>query len=171
MPYYNMNDMGVKSEAVSPLAEIQSIVGELMKFGLVTYYKGEGSKPHFHPNDEQFVFILEGQRMSILGDDERVVVGDVGSGDGAGRLVHRVLVDVGDHRLHVTGLGREVVELPACVGDGGARRLQLGLLDTGVGRDDGDLHAGSSRDGVFTSFVPACPPPQTSAGAPPVLAR
>ena len=73
MPYYNMNDMGVKSEAVSPLAEIQSIVGELMKFGLVTYYKGEGSKPHFHPNDEQFVFILEGQRMSILGDDERVV--------------------------------------------------------------------------------------------------
>ena len=73
MPYYNMNDMGVMSEAVSPLAEIQSIVGELMKFGLVTYYKGEGSKPHFHPNDEQFVFILEGQRMSILGDEERVV--------------------------------------------------------------------------------------------------
>ncbi len=73
MPYYNIHDLEKKREDVSPLAEIKSIVGELMKFGIVTYYKGEGSKPHYHPNDEQFVFILEGRRHSILGDEERIV--------------------------------------------------------------------------------------------------
>ena len=36
MPYYNIHDLEKKREDVSPLAEIQSVVGELMKFGIVT---------------------------------------------------------------------------------------------------------------------------------------
>ena len=37
MPYYNIQDLGKKREDVSPLAEIQSVVGELMKFGTITW--------------------------------------------------------------------------------------------------------------------------------------
>ncbi len=80
MPYYRLGDMEKIREDVSPLAEIQKVAGELMKAGLVRYRKGEFSRPHFHPNEEQFVYILEGKRYSILGDEERVV--------GPGDLLH-----------------------------------------------------------------------------------
>ena len=71
MPYYRLVDMEKICESMSPLAEIQRVKGELMKAGLVAYRKGEFSRPHYHPNDEQFVFVLEGKRYSILGDEER----------------------------------------------------------------------------------------------------
>ena len=44
-----------------------------MKVGVVTYLKGEGAPPHYHPNEEQFYLVLEGRRYVIVGDEERVV--------------------------------------------------------------------------------------------------
>ncbi|MCE2454117.1 MAG: cupin domain-containing protein, partial [Nitrospinae bacterium] len=38
------------------------------------------SRPHYHPNEEQFLFILEGRQWMIVGDEEGLVV--------AGDLVH-----------------------------------------------------------------------------------
>jgi quercetin dioxygenase-like cupin family protein len=80
MPFYNLVNLQKVREEMSPLAEIQRVKGELMKAGLVTYRKGEFARPHYHPNDEQFVFVLEGTRYSILGDEERLV--------GPGYLLH-----------------------------------------------------------------------------------
>lgn len=73
MPFYKIDELEKIREGVSPLAEIQKVVGEFMKVAIVTYYKGEGATPHFHPNDEQFVYVLEGQRASIVGDEEQIV--------------------------------------------------------------------------------------------------
>ena len=80
MPYYNLYGMEKLRENETPLAEIQKVKGELMKTGLVSYNQGGHPRPHFHPNEEQFVFILEGKRYSILGDEEKVV--------GPGDLLH-----------------------------------------------------------------------------------
>ena len=54
-------------------ATAKTAPGELMKVGVVTYLKGEGAKPHYHPNEEQFYLVLEGRRYVIVGDEERVV--------------------------------------------------------------------------------------------------
>ena len=51
----------------------KSVAGELMKAGVVTYQDGEGPTPHFHPNEEQFILMLEGKFNMILGDETRVV--------------------------------------------------------------------------------------------------
>lgn len=80
MPVYKIFEMDKLREEMSPAAEIQRVKGELMKAGLVTYMKREGSIPHYHPNDEQFVLILEGHRVSIL--DGEVIV------SGPGDLIH-----------------------------------------------------------------------------------
>ncbi|MFC1492252.1 cupin domain-containing protein [Nitrospinota bacterium] len=80
MPYYQLFELEKVREEASPLAEIQRVKGELMKAGLVTYLKGEYPRPHSHPNEEQFVLVLEGRRYSIIGDEERVV--------GPGDLMH-----------------------------------------------------------------------------------
>ena len=80
MPFYKISEMETLREGESPLAEIKRVAGELMKAGLVTYHKGHGAPPHYHPRDEQFILVLEGRRYFILGEEERVV--------GPGDLVH-----------------------------------------------------------------------------------
>jgi quercetin dioxygenase-like cupin family protein len=80
MPYYRLANLQKVREDMSPLAEIQRVKGEFMKAGLVAYKKGEYSRPHYHPNEEQFVLVLEGKRYSILGDEERII--------GPGDLIH-----------------------------------------------------------------------------------
>ncbi|MFC1491063.1 cupin domain-containing protein [Nitrospinota bacterium] len=80
MPIYKIFDMDKVREEMTPAAEIQRVKGELMKAGLVTYQKGEGAPPHYHPNDEQFVLILEGRRVTVL--DGEVIV------SGPGDLIH-----------------------------------------------------------------------------------
>lgn len=80
MPFYKISELETLREAESPLAEIKKVAGELMKIGVVTYHKGHGAPPHYHPNDEQFILVLEGRRYFILGDEERIV--------GPGDLVH-----------------------------------------------------------------------------------
>ena len=80
MTYYRLGGLEKVREEASPMAEIQRVKGDLMKAGLVAYRKGEFARPHYHPHEEQFVYVLEGKRYSILGDEERIV--------GPGDLIH-----------------------------------------------------------------------------------
>jgi quercetin dioxygenase-like cupin family protein len=72
MPFYKMSEMQAKRSSVSP-SESKSVAGELMKVGVVTYKEGEGPPPHYHPNEEQFMFVLEGRMRMVLGDEERII--------------------------------------------------------------------------------------------------
>ena len=58
----------------------QPLAGEFMKAGVVTYPKSTGSKPHWHENEEQYIYLLEGRRLVRLGDEEKVV--------GPGDIIH-----------------------------------------------------------------------------------
>lgn len=79
MPFYDISAIAAKRSKVGP-AESKSVAGELIKVGVVTYQEGEGPPPHFHPNEEQFMYILEGKMRMVLGDEERDI--------GPGTLVH-----------------------------------------------------------------------------------
>lgn len=72
MPIYKISEMEKKPSKVGP-AVGQSVAGELMKVAIMTYQEGEGPPPHFHPNEEQFVLMLEGRFNMVLGDEQRVV--------------------------------------------------------------------------------------------------
>ena len=72
MPFYKMSEMEAKRSKVGP-SESKSVAGELMKVGVVTYREGEGPPPHFHPNEEQFMYILEGRMKMVLGDEEQII--------------------------------------------------------------------------------------------------
>ena len=46
--------------------------------GIVTYKKGEVPPPHYHPNDEQWIYMLSGKLAVLLGDETTTVdVGDL----------------------------------------------------------------------------------------------
>ena len=79
MPFYKISDMEAVRASVGP-ATAKTAPGELMKVGVVTYLKGEGATPHYHPNEEQFLLILEGRQWMIVGDEEKLI--------GPGDLVH-----------------------------------------------------------------------------------
>ena len=79
MPFYRISEMTEKPLGTGP-SLAKSVVGEFIKAGIVTIPQGEGSAPHVHPNEEQFILILEGKRYMILGDEER----EIGPGD----LIH-----------------------------------------------------------------------------------
>ena len=72
MPFYNIFDMGAERPALSPSMR-KTVAGELMKVGITVYQEGEGPLPHFHPNEEQFMLVLEGRFRMVVGDDERIV--------------------------------------------------------------------------------------------------
>ena len=71
-PIYKISEMEAKKSKVGP-ATGKSVAGELIKVGIVTYLEGEGPPPHFHPNEEQFVLVLEGKMRKVLGDEETIV--------------------------------------------------------------------------------------------------
>ena len=48
-------------------------IGERMIFGKITIPAGTKAEPHSHPNEEQFILVLEGRRYFIVGDEERVI--------------------------------------------------------------------------------------------------
>ncbi len=73
MPFYKISELEKVSLAVNPGGEYQPVVGELMKSSIVTFRKGTGSTPHSHPNEEQFILVLEGRRYFIVGDEERII--------------------------------------------------------------------------------------------------
>ena len=72
MPFYEISKMEAKRSKTGS-ALVKSVAGELMKAGIVTYQDGEGPPPHFLPNEEQFIIMLEGKKKMILGDEERIV--------------------------------------------------------------------------------------------------
>ena len=72
MPFYEVSRMEAKRSKVGP-SESKSVAGELMKVGVVTYQEGEGPPPHFHPNEEQFMLVLQGSMRMVLGDEERII--------------------------------------------------------------------------------------------------
>ena len=72
MPFYKISEMQAKKSSVG-VAMGKSIAGELLKVGITTYQEGEGPPPHFHPNEEQFILMLEGKMRMVCGDEERVV--------------------------------------------------------------------------------------------------
>lgn len=106
------------------------VAGDLMKVGIVTLQAGEEPEPHFHPNEEQFVLILEGRLQMMVGDETETV--------GPGDLVH-----IPRNVLH----GIKVVEGPMVwlnckspVGDGDLKQdyneaPNAGEIKNALGRD------------------------------------
>jgi len=80
MPIYKAEDMQPTPDVKNPDILMNQFGGELMKVGVVTYQKGEGPPPHYHPNDEQFIYLLEGRAAFVLGDEITVA--------GPGDLIH-----------------------------------------------------------------------------------
>ena len=80
MPVFKAQDMKATPDVVNPHVMMMQFGGDLIKVGIVTYKKGETPPPHSHPNDEQWIYMLEG-RVAHLLDDEII---NIGPGD----LVH-----------------------------------------------------------------------------------
>jgi quercetin dioxygenase-like cupin family protein len=72
MAIYKTADMPAQRDEVAPF-EAKSVAGELMKVGLVRYEEGKSPPPHFHPNEEQFIYLLEGRMRMVLGDEMQVI--------------------------------------------------------------------------------------------------
>lgn len=71
MPFYNIDRMENTKDTYGP--DKKMVAGELMKIGIVTYQVGEGPDPHFHPNEEQFILVLDGKMSFVLGDEQKVI--------------------------------------------------------------------------------------------------
>ena len=80
MPVYKAEDIQATPDVVNPNMMMKQFGGELIKVGVVTYQEGEGPPPHSHPNDEQWIYILEGRVAKLLGDEITIL--------GPGDLVH-----------------------------------------------------------------------------------
>ncbi len=80
MPFYKAENMHATPDVVNPNVMMKQFGGEFIKVGIVTYEEGEAPPPHSHPNDEQWIYMLEGRVAHLLGDE----VISVGPGD----LVH-----------------------------------------------------------------------------------
>ena len=80
MPFYSTESIeNVQLRTGNP-GEYKPLAGEFMKAGVVTYRKGTGSKPHWHEDEEQYIYVIEGKRYMRLGDEERII--------GPGDIVH-----------------------------------------------------------------------------------
>lgn len=74
MPFFSFTGKDKFVAEANPLREFQTLAGEMMKGGIVTYRKGHhGSTPHYHPNEEELAIILEGRLYFMLGDEERII--------------------------------------------------------------------------------------------------
>ncbi len=80
MPFYSRTDMEEVTVGSWNPSVFQPVAGEFMKGGFVTWPQGPHAKPHLHPNEEQFMLMLEGSQLLILGDEIRII--------SAGDLVH-----------------------------------------------------------------------------------
>ena len=80
MPFYSTETIeNVQLRTGNP-GEYKPLAGEFMKAGVVTYRRGTGSKPHWHEDEEQYIYVIEGKRYMRLGDEERII--------GPGDIVH-----------------------------------------------------------------------------------
>lgn len=72
MPFYRVSEMKKKNSDVA-VGEMQAVSGEFMKVGIMTFPEGKGPPAHFHPNEEQYIFVLEGKVRMIVGEEEQTV--------------------------------------------------------------------------------------------------
>ncbi len=59
MPIYKADEMKETPDVKRPHISMIQYGGDLIKAGLVTYYEGDAPPPHYHPNDEQWIYLLE----------------------------------------------------------------------------------------------------------------
>ena len=71
MPIYRTNEIEYQPDDTAP-AMMKSFKGDFMKVGLVRYEEGIAPPPHFHPNEEQFIYVLEGKFDLILDGSEAI---------------------------------------------------------------------------------------------------
>ena len=80
MPFYKAHELQATPDVKNPNVMMIQFGGEFIKVGLVTYLEGEGPPPHYHPNDEQWIYALEGRAAFLLNDEATSV--------SAGDLIH-----------------------------------------------------------------------------------
>ena len=73
MPFYKRSEIKEISLPEQPTAVFQNLSGELIKVGFVTYTKGNIRTPHYHVNEEEFTYMIEGSQFMILGEEEALV--------------------------------------------------------------------------------------------------
>ncbi|MBT7267860.1 MAG: cupin domain-containing protein [Rhodospirillaceae bacterium] len=73
MPIYKADEMELTPDVVNPNVMMKQFGGELIKAGIVTYEEGEAPLPHIHPKDEQWIFLLEGRLVGLIGDDTFII--------------------------------------------------------------------------------------------------
>ena len=110
MPFYKARDLKGTPDVKNPAIMMKQVGGELMKVGIVTYQEGEGPLPHYHPNDEQFIFMLEGRAAFLLSDKIEIL--------GPGDLLHIPRNEV--HGVHVA---EGPVKFFACKSPAGSGKL------------------------------------------------
>ena len=71
MPFYNINNITQRKGQGANVNHV--VIGELMKAGWVISQANKDPSPHFHPNEEQYMFILEGKIKMALGDDLKIL--------------------------------------------------------------------------------------------------
>ncbi len=78
MAVFKAEDLQPTPDVKNPNIKMVQHGGDLIKIGLVTYQESEGPLPHSHPNDEQYIYVLEGKAAQLL-DDEITTVepGDI----------------------------------------------------------------------------------------------
>ena len=69
MPIFRKDEMEATPDVVRPHIKMIQYAGDLLKVGIVTYKKGDVPPPHYHPNDEQWIYILSGKLAVLLGDE------------------------------------------------------------------------------------------------------
>ena len=78
MPIYKADKMKETPDVKRPHISMIQYGGELIKAGLVTYYQGDAPPPHYHPNDEQWIYLLEGSLAVLMGEEiETASIGDL----------------------------------------------------------------------------------------------
>ena len=69
MPIFRKDEMEATPDVARPHIKMIQYAGDLLKVGIVTYKKGDVPPPHYHPNDEQWIYILSGKLAVLLGDE------------------------------------------------------------------------------------------------------
>ena len=71
MPFYNIENVTQRKGQGSNVNHV--VIGELMKGGWVITQGKKDPSPHFHPNEEQYMLILEGKIKMVLGDEMKIL--------------------------------------------------------------------------------------------------
>ena len=69
MPIFRKNEMKATPDVARPHIVMKQFAGEILKVGIVNYKKGDVPPPHYHPNDEQWIYLLSGKLAVLLGDE------------------------------------------------------------------------------------------------------